>query len=119
MVICTYWGLGFHSDPRINLSISSAAFLPSATALMIRRGPKAMSPAANIPGAVLIKVLGSILMMPCRVVSTPSLGVRNDKSDACPMARMAVSQEITDSVPASKVGLKRWLASKTEVHLIV
>ena len=35
------------------------------------------------------------------------------------MARMAVSQGITDSEPASNTGLNRRFASKTEVHRIV
>src|SRR5207248_4368975 len=85
---------------------------------MMSRGPKAMSPAAKIPGAVVISVSGSIFSVPWRVVSMPSEGLRKARSEACPMARITVSHGMTVSVPSANFGLKRLCSSKTEMQRI-
>src|SRR5579859_7818160 len=69
---------------------------------MINRGPNAISPAAKTPGAVVISVVESIFGVPCRVTSMPSEGFRNDRSEACPIARITVSQGIIVSVPGKR-----------------
>ena len=68
-----------------------AAVFPLAIASMAILGPNAASPPANIPGAVVARVIGSILIVPPVVISMPSFCEMKLKSTCWPIAKITES----------------------------
>ena len=90
-----------------------AARWPSATAVMMIRGPKARSPPAKTSGRDVASVSGSTCRFPRGVSFKASAGRSQERSAAWPTASTTVSQATTASLPSINWGLKRRFSSKT------
>ena len=94
--------------------MARAARLPSATASITMRGPKARSPPAKTPGMVVASVTGSTATSPRGVISICASADRHSVSGCWPTARITVSASTRFSLPGTNVGLKRPRSSKTD-----
>ncbi len=95
-----------------------AARWPSATAVMMIRGPNATSPPAKISGRDVASVSGSASNVPRGVTFRLSPGRIQDRSVACPMASTTVSQSTVKRWSSRNVGWNRPRSSNTRSHLI-
>ena len=95
-----------------------AARWPSATAVMMMRGPKATSPPAKTSGREVASVSGSVCSVPRGVSFRLSSGRIQERSAAWPMASTTVSQSTVSSLPSMNCGLNRRFSSNTRLALI-
>ena len=83
-----------------------AARLPSATAVMMMRGPNATSPPANTSGREVARVTGSVCNVPRGVSFRLSSGRIQERSAAWPMASTTVSQSTVSSLPVDELRIE-------------
>ena len=87
-----------------------AAFLPAAAALTAISAPDWQSPAAKIPGRVVMNVFGSTATVPFLVSSIPRSAKQSART-RCPMAAIMEVQLSVNSEPSIGTGLRRPEAS--------
>ena len=90
--------------------MTSAAFLPDATASMTVLGPVTRSPPAKTPFMLVSRVFLSAFTLPPLSTSSP-MDARGPLPGLSPMATMSVSRSTLNSLPGTGTGVRLPVAS--------